>query len=95
MHDAFDGGSDENGLIGEWHHFEFGRDVGQDSWQRSLHLVHDRQRGALPLRVMVMRTPRAPLVRTMFLLWLKAVANLGDILDVDCSAVDGFESGDC
>ena len=83
MHDALDGGADENGLIGERNDFEFGRDVGQDSRQRSLHLVDDRQRGSFAVTRDGHENAAGAIGTNDVLLWLKAVANLGDILDVD------------
>ena len=88
-HDALDGGSDENGLIGERNDFELGRDVGQNSWQRSLHLVDDRQRGSFAIAGNGHENAAGAIGTNDVLLWLKAVANLGDIFDVDRRAVDG------
>ena len=46
---------------------------------------------ALPLRVMVIRTPRDPLVRTMLFCTLEAVVHLRHVLDVDGRAVHGLD----
>ena len=46
---------------------------------------------AFPLRVMVIRTPRDPFVRTMLFWTVEAVVHLRDVLDVDGGAVHGLD----